>query len=198
MLDIELIRERLKMHQPQSLQQESDRRAAVAMLLRNNGQDTEILLIRRAEHDNDPWSGDLGFPGGRIEDHDSSPRAAAERETWEEIGFRLNVGDYLGQSDDLAGAYLSIHISCFVYQVDTNTQFKLNGEVVDLFWVPLRTLLDPQRNQQLTFFYRGRNRTHPVINLNEWSERPLWGITYRLLENFLCLFDLSFSYPKLR
>jgi len=196
MLDIIQIKKRLGDHLPQPLKQESGRRAAVAMLLRNTGKDTEVLLIRRAEHDEDPWSGDLGFPGGRIEDLDPSPRAAAERETLEEVGFRLSDKDYLGQSDDLAGAYLPIHISCFVYQVDSNTQFKLNGEVVDLFWVPLRTLLDPQRNQQLTFFYRGRDRIHPAINLREWSERPLWGITYRLLDNFLNLFDLSFTYQE--
>lgn len=198
MLDIEQIKTRLSKHQPQPLKQESDRHAAVAMLLRKNSQETEILLIRRAEHDKDPWSGDLGFPGGQIEDSDPNPRAAAERETWEEIGFRLNEENYLGQSDDLAGAYLSVHISCFVYQVDPNTQFKLNGEVVKLFWVPIRTLLDPQRNQQLTFFYRGRNRNHPGINLSEWSDRPLWGITYRLLDNFLNLFDLSFTFPERR
>ncbi len=198
MLNIEQIRNRLSDHQPQSLQQESDRHAAVAMLLRENSQQTEVLLIRRAEHDKDPWSGDLGFPGGRIETIDPSPRAAAERETWEEVGLCLNDENYLGQSDDLAGAYLSVHISCFVYQVGMNTQFKLNGEVVGLFWVPIQTLLDPQRNQQLTFFYRGRDRNHPGINLSEWSDRPLWGITYRLLDNFLNLFDLSFTYPERR
>ena len=198
MLDIEQIKTRLSKHQPQPLQQKSDRHAAVAMLLRNNGQGTEVMFIRRAEHDKDPWSGDLGFPGGRIEEHDTSPRAAAERETLEEVGFCLHDEHYLGQSDDLAGAYLSINISCFIYQVGYDTQFKLNGEVVDLFWVPLHTLLDPQRNRQINFFYRGIDREHPVIELTEWSDRPLWGITYRLLENFLTLFDLSFTYPERR
>jgi len=196
MLDIEQIKNRLTDHQPQPLKQESDRRAAVAMLLRNNGEETEVLLIRRAELDKDPWSGDLGFPGGQIEEQDSSPRTAAERETWEEIGCCLTEENYLGQSDDLAGAYLSVHISCFIYQVEMDVQFKINGEVVDLFWVPIRTLLEPQRNQQLTFFYRGQDRNHPGITLGEWSSRPLWGITYRLLDNFLNLFDLSFTYPE--
>ncbi|MCD6188158.1 MAG: NUDIX domain-containing protein, partial [Desulfuromusa sp.] len=101
MLDIEQIKNRLTDHQPQPLKQESDRRAAVAMLLRNNGEETEVLLIRRAELDKDPWSGDLGFPGGQIEEQDSSPRTAAERETWEEIGCCLTEENYLGQSDDL-------------------------------------------------------------------------------------------------
>ncbi len=196
MLEIEQIRNRLTNYNPQLLLQNSDRHAAVAMLLRECGRETEVLFVQRAEHDKDPWSGDLCFPGGRIEKYDPSPRAAAERETCEEIGLCLNPENYLGQSDDLTGAYLSVRISCFIYQVDTNLQFRLNGEVNDLFWVPLRTLFDPQRNQQLTFFYRGKDREHPVIHLTEWSDRPLWGITYRLLENFLQLFDLSLTAPE--
>ena len=196
MLDIKQIKTRLTDYQPQPLAQKAKRHAAVAMLLRNNGLGTEVMFIRRAEYENDPWSGDLGFPGGGIEEQDANPRAAAERETWEEVGLCLTEENYLGQSDDLAGAYLSIHISCFIYAVNRDPQFRLNREVVDLFWVPLRTLLDPQRNQRANFFYRGSDREHPVIELTEWSNRPLWGITYRLLDNFLNLFDLSFSYPE--
>ncbi|MCW8859605.1 MAG: CoA pyrophosphatase [Deltaproteobacteria bacterium] len=196
MLAIEQIRERLIEYQPKSLQRVVQRHAAVALLLRENSEGTEVLLIQRAEHEKDPWSGDLGFPGGRIEDQDVSPRAAAERETWEEVGLCLSKESYLGQSDDLAGAYLSVRISCFVYQVNNDAQFKLNGEVVDLFWIPLKTLLEPERNRMTNFLYRGSNREHPVVDLSEWSQRPLWGITYRLLDNFLNLFDLSFSHPE--
>ncbi|SDZ95450.1 8-oxo-dGTP pyrophosphatase MutT, NUDIX family [Desulfuromusa kysingii] len=198
MIKIERIKAKLPDVQPQSVKQQFERHAAVAMLLRDKDQRTEVMLIRRAENDKDPWSGDLGFPGGKIEEDDSSPRAAAERETYEEVGYRLTAENYLGQNDDLIGAYLSVHISCFIYQIDHEIPFKPNNEVVDLFWVPLQTLLDPPRNQQLTFFYRGRNRKHPAIKLDEWSERPLWGITYRLLDNFLRHFDLSFTYPERR
>jgi 8-oxo-dGTP pyrophosphatase MutT (NUDIX family) len=196
MLTLEQVRKHLADYQPPELDSSVERRAAVAMLLRDNNGTTEILLIKRAEHDKDPWSGDLGFPGGQIEATDPSPRAAAERETWEEIGLKLEEANYLGQSDSLTGAYLSIHVSCFIYQIDPDTEFKLNGEVVSLFWIPVATLLEPQRNQQLTFFYRGRHRQHPVIKLDEWSERPLWGITYRLIENFFKLFGLSFTHPE--
>ncbi len=198
MLTLEQITKRLADYRPPELNGDLERRAAVAMLLRDNDGDTEILLMKRAEHDKDPWSGDLGFPGGSIEESDPTPRAAAERETWEEVGLQLTEDNYLGQSDSLTGAYLSVHVSCFVYQVANDAEFKLNGEVVELFWIPFKTLLEPQRNQQLTFFYRGRDRKHPVIKLEEWSSRPLWGITYRLIDSFLSLFDLSFTHPERR
>src|SRR6056297_3274681 len=196
MLQLDQICQRLTQHHPQILADPQLQPAAVAMLLRRTESDTEVLLIKRAEHELDPWSGDLGFPGGRIEAEDSGPRAAAERETAEEIGLQLSPENYLGRTDDLSGAYLSVCISCFVYQIDTPVDFTLNYEVVDLFWVPLRTLLDPQRNRLENFAYRGSDRNHPIVELREWSERPLWGITYRLLGDFFNLFDLSFNHPE--
>jgi len=196
MINLEQIRSGLTQHPPRLLIQQDFRQAAVAMLLREQAGETEVLLIRRAEHEQDPWSGDLAFPGGGVDPTDGSPRAAAERETFEEIGLDLCSDYYLGRSDDLAGAYLSIHIACFVYQLENEVDFCLNGEVVDLFWVPFRTLLDPARNRLHQFHYRGAGRRHPVIDLPEWSNRPLWGITYRLLQNFLERFDLSFRHPE--
>lgn len=196
MIDLEQIRTGLTAQPPQLLTEEDFRRAAVAMLLREQTGETEVLFIRRAEYELDPWSGDLAFPGGCMDPTDSTPRAAAERETREEIGLDLLPQHYLGRSDDLVGAYLSIHISCFVYHLPEEVAFRLNSEVVDLFWVPFSTLLDPSRNRLHEFHYRGRERRHPVIDLSEWSERPLWGITYRLLENFIGRFNLSFRHPE--
>src|SRR5258706_15931093 len=42
-------------------------RAAVALILRDGPQGIEVLFIRRAEHPQDPWSGQMAFPGGRAE-----------------------------------------------------------------------------------------------------------------------------------
>ncbi|HMB17147.1 MAG TPA: CoA pyrophosphatase, partial [Pelovirga sp.] len=89
MIELQQIRTMLTQHQPQLLTQQNFRQAAVAMLLREQAGETEVLLIRRAEHELDPWSGDLAFPGGGVDPADRSPRAAAERETFEEIGLKL-------------------------------------------------------------------------------------------------------------
>jgi len=196
MLSITQIKQRLDNHQPQAFKLDVNRHAAVALILRRGESGTEILLIRRAEHENDPWSGDLAFPGGRIEEEDRDDRAAAERETWEEIGVDLSAAEYLGQGDDLGGAYLSVRVSCFIYHLHQDVPFTMNGEVVDLFWVPLTTLLDTDRNRMEEFYYRGADRTHPIVDLSEWSQRPLWGLTYRLINNFLQLFGLSFKHPE--
>ena len=54
-------------------------RAAVAAILRPSASGLEMLFIRRAEHERDPWSGQVGFPGGRWEPADEDLRATAVR-----------------------------------------------------------------------------------------------------------------------
>lgn len=186
-MTFEQISTALRQYRPQTDSIAEYRQAAVAMLLSAGEQGPEALFIRRAEYQGDPWSGDVAFPGGGIEAEDADAQAAAVREVWEEIGLQLQPDQYLGRLDDLAGAYLPIQVACFVYRLDDKPQLKLNGEVVDTFWVPLLELLSPQRRRDETFEFRGSVRTNPIIDLSGYCDRFLWGITYRLFENFFRL-----------
>jgi len=57
-------------------------RAAVAVVLRDGeARGAEVLLIERARHEGDPWSGHMAFPGGRVEPVDPDSRAAAKART---------------------------------------------------------------------------------------------------------------------
>ncbi|PLX88594.1 MAG: CoA pyrophosphatase [Desulfuromonas sp.] len=181
------IKKSLAAHRPVFSREPDKQHASVALILRDGELGPEVLFIRRAEHDDDPWSGDVAFPGGRIEQHDEDPRQAAERETREEIDLDLAQADYLGQIDDIQGAYLPVRISCFVFRLATTPQLNHNYEVVDTFWVPLKVLQDPARNREELFTYRAETRSHPIIDLSGYSERVLWGITYRLIQQFFTL-----------
>jgi 8-oxo-dGTP pyrophosphatase MutT (NUDIX family) len=189
MLNTAQIKNRLSGHQPALVSPKGQRHAAVAMLLYQADTGPEVLFIRRNDYEGDPWSGDVAFPGGGLEQQDAGPREAAERETREEIGLLLQPDEYLGRLDDLLGAYLPVTISCFVYRLTERPELKLNAEVVDTFWVPLQELQSPERNQQASFEYRGIIRTHPIIKLDGYCDHFLWGITYRLLQSFFSLFD---------
>ena len=87
MPDLDRIRDALQQHRPRELPSEGQRRAGVAMVLRGDPTDPEVLFIERARHPLDPWSGHMAFPGGRVEQEDATSRAAAERETREEVGL---------------------------------------------------------------------------------------------------------------
>jgi len=187
MLTLAQIRQRLAAHTPE-LYTEPFRHAAVALVLRVTAAGTEMLIIRRAHHDADPWSGDLAFPGGKVDATDATPQAAAERETLEEIGLDLHRADYLGRLDDLTGTHLPVCVSCFVYALAATPDFELNHEVTDTWWLPLAQFHEPHRHDLRTFPSRSRNALHPVITLIE-DAPVLWGITYRLIENFFAVVD---------
>lgn len=194
-LPIERIRERLINHVPVILPADRSH-AAVAMILRDVTNGPEVLFIIRATHDSDPWSGDIGFPGGRLDSADNNARQAAERETYEELSLDLRQAEFLGRLDDLYGATLPILISCFVYQLRTASVLQTNHEIADTFWLPMSELLNPHRHHQATFNYRGQVITHPAVDLLGLDRTVLWGITYRLLRSFYDLFDISFGKGK--
>ena len=66
------------------------KRAAVVIGMRDGSSGPELLMIQRAVREGDPWSGHMGFPGGRRDESDVSDMACAKRETLEEIGLDIN------------------------------------------------------------------------------------------------------------
>lgn len=184
-LTLQQIRQTLSGHRPCLAGEDFPKKASVALILRSAPQGPEVLFIRRAEHPGDPWSGDIGFPGGRIDPEDSGPRQAAERETSEEMGLDLQDAEFLGRLDDIAGAFLPVRISCFVYCLQHRPKLVPNAEVRDYFWYPLQRLTEESNHRAATFNYRGHNSTHPAIDLLGPGAPLLWGITYRLVTGFL-------------
>ena len=161
--------------------------AAVALLLRQSRCGVEILFILRAEFAGDPWSGNIAFPGGHIEADDDTERAAAERETLEEIGIDLQQEEFLGRLDDVAGAHLPVIVSCFAYVVAASTPFIANREINETFWVPLVDLADPERQRLHKATFLGEELERPSSDLLGPGRTVLWGITYRLVSHFMQL-----------
>jgi 8-oxo-dGTP pyrophosphatase MutT (NUDIX family) len=187
MIAIRDIEAQLLRRAPQFIEAPALTHAAVALLLREGGDGPEILFIERARHADDPWSGDLGFPGGKVETEDVDPRNAAERETLEEVGLDLAQGRLIGRLDDIVGAHLPVKVSCFVYVVPALTTFTLSEEVSDVFWLPLAIVSDPNRHLDAEVRFGGESFIRPAIRLPLDGKPVLWGITYRLVELFLSL-----------
>jgi len=161
-------------------------RAAVALVVGRERDGYSILFIERAAHPDDPWSGNIGFPGGKVEDGDNGCRRTAERETMEELGLDLSTASYLGRLSDVHGAHLPVLVSCFVYGLEnTSDPLCLSDEVKDAFWLSLEYLVDPRNRGMHEFSFAGDRFQGPCIILPYPDKPVLWGLTHRLLMELL-------------
>lgn len=162
------------------------RRAAVALILSRITSGYRMLFIERATHPGDPWSGNIGFPGGKVEKDDADTRHAAERETMEELGIDLGKAEYLGRISDHDGAHLPVLLSCFVYGiVGEQIEFTISEEVKDVFWLTIEELTDSGSRGMHEFTFAGDRFESPCVRLPYEDKPVLWGLTYRLVTEFL-------------
>lgn len=186
MIAIAAIRAALARHRPQTSGRSDKTPAAVTLILAESEGQTQLLFIERTRQEGDPWSGHIAFPGGRHEECDADLRHTAERETREEIGLDLCRAEYLGRLDDLTGSALPVRVAAFAYVVEDPAPLTPNSEVQEAFWVPLSALLDPARQLERQFPFRGlENRLLPAIDLLGSGRPVLWGITYRFVVQLL-------------
>lgn len=189
---IQTIREALSRHEPKLATPEpGNTAAAVALVLAGREHELSMAFIRRAEHPLDPWSGHMALPGGRWDPTDPHPRAAAERETLEEVG--LSVGDphWLGGLSDvlvrLGGGDRRMILSPFVYYLgEEHAPFIPNHEVAGAFWIPLSYLWDPRNASHLEWEREGRRLLYPAIR---FQDSAIWGLTFRVLTLFSDVLD---------
>ncbi|HEX6133748.1 MAG TPA: CoA pyrophosphatase [Longimicrobiales bacterium] len=162
------------------------REAAVALLVRPR-ESLELLLIRRAELDGDPWSGHVALPGGRRGPGDADLLATACRETEEEVGIPVQrVGTFLGALDEVAPSTSRlppILVAPFVLAVPPDTGATPEPrEVQAAFWVPIDALRDADAASEILVHADGGPLRFPSLT---WAEYVVWGLTYRILQQFL-------------
>lgn len=164
-------------------------RAGVALLLRPAAAELELLLIRRAEREGDPWSGHVAFPGGRAQREDPDLVATAARETREEVGIDpAGAGRWLGALDELAPTtgLPRIVVAPHVFAVPGGAAPTPNHEVAAAFWVPLAELAHPGAATEYLHAVEGGDPLRfPAYGT---SGHVVWGMTYRILSRFLELY----------
>ena len=163
------------------------RRAAILLALRaREDGEPEVLMIKRADAEGDPWSGHIALPGGRMEPGDLDLSVTAVRETWEETGVDVaRDGRLLGYLDDLvprSPTIVPIVIRPYVALVRADVGIVASHEVAAAFWVPLSALRAPTAWGTGTVQVRGADRRVSVFQHGEYT---VWGLTERVLRQFL-------------
>jgi 8-oxo-dGTP pyrophosphatase MutT (NUDIX family) len=153
--------------------------AAVAAVLREGPRGLEVLLIKRAERDGDPWSGDVALPGGRVEAVDTFYRDSARRETKEEVGIDLSRNArFLGYMSPLRTRRDGIWVVPSVFLAEGALRVVENVEVSSHKWVPLKELRIPGNRSEHRPYPDDLGRSFPSFDLDGYR---VWGLTERIL-----------------
>jgi 8-oxo-dGTP pyrophosphatase MutT (NUDIX family) len=177
----DLVRGAVAVRAPARVTEGALTRAAVAVVLREAPSGFEVLFIRRAEADGDPWSGQMGFPGGRAEPGEDL-RTTAMRETVEETGIDLAAhGELLGELDEVRAMArmrpMDLAITPFVFRLDGPATFVPNAEVRSVHWLPLDELLGPRWQSTMEYLHEDASLHFPCLR---FGDLVIWGLTYRM------------------
>jgi 8-oxo-dGTP pyrophosphatase MutT (NUDIX family) len=143
-----------------------------------------VLLTQRTEHLSS-HSGQIAFPGGKVDANDADASATALREAYEEVGLESGFVEVLGQLP----AYVTgsaFTVTPVVALVTPGYVLQPNaGEVADVFEVPLQFLMNPANHRHHRVYWQGAEREWLSMPYQDvQTERFIWGATAGILRNF--------------
>ena len=154
--------------------------AAVLIALVRRPEGHTVLYTERSP-DLRAHSGQVAFPGGKVDRADAGPAAAALREAHEEVGMEPGDATILGYMPTYYTGtnYL---ITPVVAEVTPSAPFVPNpGEVHSVFEVPLNRILDAQTYGRFRISRGGKEHSTWQI---DHDGHVIWGITANLTRLF--------------
>lgn len=148
--------------------------AAVLIVLKRESDGWHVLFIRRSTRENDRHSGQVAFPGGRVESSDRDMSDTALREAEEEIGLPRSQVQIIAQlaANDTSTGFV---VTPVVAILDGEFEPVLRkAEVARLFSIPLDWLMRADNRESRLWGKR------PVVYFSDFDGEHLWGATARM------------------
>lgn len=155
------------------------REAAVLVPIIDRPREPTILLTRRSQ-DLPDHPGQISFPGGGIDPGDADAEAAALREAEEEVGLPPERVTLVGRLDTYV-VRTGFRVVPVVGLLHPPFQLRPEeGEVAEIFEVPLAFFLEPQNREMHSRIFRGVERFFYAYPFGDYF---IWGATAGMLSN---------------
>lgn len=156
------------------------RRASVAVIL-NDPESPSVLLIKRADRVDDPWSGQVAFPGGKAQEGDRTLKETAIRETREEVDIDLGQdADFLGYFTPFRTHTGTLDVFPSVFLLRKKVEVRPNEEVSSYQWVELEKLTAEQVRSSHRVDAGGQTREMSALLVDGYL---VWGLTHRIIHS---------------
>ena len=155
--------------------------AVLVPLLQTNG-DWSIEFKRRSD-ELARHSGEISFPGGRVDEGEAA-RDAALREAHEELGIAADRVEMLGALPAALTVVSMYQISPWVGIVSGSDFHPNPAEIAEVLVIPLDQLTSPENRREQRFIRGGGIFTNPAYDV---GANTIWGATARILTDFLGL-----------
>lgn len=157
------------------------------MIFEPREDDLHLFFIHRAESPGDPWSGHMGFPGGRKDPEDRDVLGTVIREVREEVGIDLDRhARLIAPLDEIQGVargrQLPLVISPFAFVLEEAVEPRPNYEVQSTLWVPHTFLADRGNQSEMRYGIDGKEVYLPAY---VFRDRTIWGLTLRMIQGLL-------------
>lgn len=142
-----------------------------------------VLLTQRTSHLAN-HSGQIAFPGGKVDKTDADVIMTALREAEEEVGLASDFVQVLGALPiyTTGSAFIITPVVALVQPGFTLSPNE--GEVADVFEVPLAYLMNPAHHRRHTLVTEGLQRDWFSMPYQDaGTERFIWGATAGMLRN---------------
>lgn len=179
MSKLEQLKQNLSQRERETLFIEDFRPAAILVPLLQTASSLELLFTVRSPHLRS-HAGQIAFPGGGLDPHESII-SAASRESFEEIGLLVKEENILGFLDDHPSPAKYI-VTPVLAVIDWPQTLSINTqEVSEVFTVPLATLLElkPRSEQRQLKHYQRH------LHFYDYQHHSIWGLTGNVVKNFL-------------
>ncbi|MGG1631488.1 NUDIX hydrolase [Rossellomorea sp. NRS-1567] len=203
-MDVNEILQLFKERTPRILGSETFSEYAILLpLIEVNGQTHVLFEVRSLNMRRQP--GEICFPGGRIDRSDSDEKAAAIRETSEELGIHTDTITDVYPLDYIVSPFGTI-IYPYVGKINVSIkELKPNqAEVEEIFTTPLTYLqerepdlynikfkMEPEESFPFKQIPGGENYNWQARNMKEhfyyYEDKVIWGLTARVLHHFVKL-----------
>ena len=152
--------------------------AVLALFYPNQKNKVSLLLTKRANY-NGTHSGQISFPGGKVENSDLNLKETALRETFEEVGVLQEEIHVIREITEVYIPPSNFFVTPFIGVLNYKPVFKLNSEVAKIIEIPFSDLLDDNKiaSISITNSYMS-DTTVPCFNI---EGSIIWGATAMIL-----------------